>query len=174
MSSHDEINDTFLFACCKGQKDIVEQMIEKGANNWNKGLLYSCRIGYRDIAELMIKNGATNLDEALYEICKQGHTHMAKLLIENGAKNLIRALIRSCIYNNKEMILLLIEKGAPIDLCYPLNYIDIEYLIIKKFTDFHSQQSMANECIEKRNKMVKKIIDLTLLNKDLVNIVMSY
>lgn len=165
-------NDIFLSACNTGQIEIVNEMIKNGINNWNKGLLYSCRIGYKDIAELMIKNGATNLDEALYEICKQGHTHIAKLLIENGAKNLIRALIRSCIYNNKEMILLMIEYGAPIDLCYPLNYIDIEYLIIKKFTDFKSQQNAANECIEKRNKMIKIMLDL--LNKDLINIIMLY
>ena len=46
-------------ACNGGHMDIVQLMIEKGADNWNWGLQYACQDGHMDIVKLMIGKGAT-------------------------------------------------------------------------------------------------------------------
>ena len=45
----------FLNACYRGNIDLVNLMIEKGANRWNYGLYGACRGGHIDIVNLMIK-----------------------------------------------------------------------------------------------------------------------
>ena len=51
-------NDALLEACEIGNKEIVEMMIEKGANNWDWGLYGACEGGNKEIVELMIEKGA--------------------------------------------------------------------------------------------------------------------
>ena len=48
-------NNALLEACKIGNKEIVELMIEKGANDWNEGLKGACKGGNKEIAEMMIK-----------------------------------------------------------------------------------------------------------------------
>ncbi len=45
-------------ACLKGHIDIVNLMIEKGANCWNWGLCDACKNDHIDIVKLMIEKGA--------------------------------------------------------------------------------------------------------------------
>src|SRR5690554_5281019 len=46
------INLGLVAACCGGHRDVVELMIEKGANDWNSGLRAACEEGHRDLVEL--------------------------------------------------------------------------------------------------------------------------
>ncbi len=43
-----------------GYRDLVDLMIEKGANNWNECLYGACKRGHRDLVDLMIEKGANN------------------------------------------------------------------------------------------------------------------
>ena len=47
------------YACKGGDIDIVNLMIEKGANDWDQGLHNACVEGHLDIMFLMIIYGAT-------------------------------------------------------------------------------------------------------------------
>jgi len=49
-------------ACQCGNIDLVNLMIEKGADDWNWGLECACRSGKRELADLMIEKGANNGD----------------------------------------------------------------------------------------------------------------
>ena len=40
-------------------------MIQKGANNWNRGLHDACRSGYVELVEMMIQKGANNWNRGL-------------------------------------------------------------------------------------------------------------
>jgi ankyrin repeat protein len=62
-------------------------MIEKGATAWNEGLLYACRGGHLNLVELMIEKGANYLNWGL-EYCKDGHLDIVQLLIEKGATSM--------------------------------------------------------------------------------------
>ena len=64
-------NDALYEACKIGNKEIVEMMIEKGADNWNQGLYGACEGGNKEIIEMMIEKGANNLNEGLEIACYQ-------------------------------------------------------------------------------------------------------
>ena len=62
-----------MAACRGGHRDLVDFMIEKGADDWNSGLFYACLRGYRDLVNLMISKGAT--------LCMHCHRKMDDHLI---------------------------------------------------------------------------------------------
>jgi len=46
------------FACQGGNMDIVNMMIQKGANDWNWGLWQACKDGHLDFVNTLIQKGA--------------------------------------------------------------------------------------------------------------------
>ncbi len=70
---------------CGAHLEIINWLIEKGANDWNKGLINACRSGNIDIAYLMIENGADDWDEGLIYACAGKYLSMINLMIEKGA-----------------------------------------------------------------------------------------
>ncbi len=54
------IDKFFAISCKLNNLEIIELMIEKGANDWNLGLEGSCSSGNSEIVELMIQKGANN------------------------------------------------------------------------------------------------------------------
>ena len=72
-----------LVKACHG----ANYMIEKGANNWNRGLYGTCQGGKRELAELMIEKGADDWNRGLDGACLGGHIDLANYMIEKGATN---------------------------------------------------------------------------------------
>jgi ankyrin repeat protein len=60
-------------------------MIEKGADNWNRGLDGACFGGHLDIVKFMIEKGANEWNRGLFYACYGGHLDIVKFLIEKGA-----------------------------------------------------------------------------------------
>lgn len=128
--------------CDSGDMNIVNLMIEKGANNWDEGLRDSCKGGHieivklmiekgaidfngglnsvcvcckppnLEIAELMIQQGANDLETYLQYACDKGYMELAKILIKNGAVNFNEGLMRACSSNQPKMIKLMVKHGA--------------------------------------------------------------
>ena len=46
----------------KGHLDVVQFMIDKGANDWNQAMLSAAENGYTEIVQLMIEKGADDWD----------------------------------------------------------------------------------------------------------------
>jgi hypothetical protein len=63
-----------------GHMDIVNQMLMRGAKDFNWGLACSSRGGNIEIVELMVKLGANNFDDALSVACKGGHNNIAIMM----------------------------------------------------------------------------------------------
>ena len=82
-----EWNDALLEACKIGNKEIVELMIEKGADNWNYGLFGACEGGNKEIVELIIGKGANNWNCGLKGACEGGNKEIIELMIEKGAED---------------------------------------------------------------------------------------
>jgi hypothetical protein len=83
-----EVNNIyFQMACFGGHRDLVELMIEKGANWWNCGFLGACSGGKRDLIDLMIEKGADDWNCGLYLACYHDYRDIAKLMIKKGAHN---------------------------------------------------------------------------------------
>ncbi len=78
-------NDMMYGACLGGHMEIVNFMIEKGADNWNGGLYEACLGGHMEIVKLMIEKGADDSNREFHEACIGGHMEIAKFMIEKGA-----------------------------------------------------------------------------------------
>ena len=65
----------YVVACYDGHVEIVEMMIQKGANDWNRGLHSACQGGHIEVVKMMIQKGAGNWYRRLYgaylDICKK-------------------------------------------------------------------------------------------------------
>lgn len=122
---------SLMYACEKGYKEIVELLIEKGANinfkdnnNWT-ALLCACRNGYLEIVDLLINNGA-KVKKALPYAVMSGKKELVELLIKVGcdinynSEKVSPAISVACYHEYKEIVELLISKEANINL-QPIN-----------------------------------------------------
>ena len=91
INDFNKIDIIFDFACINGHIDIVNLMIEKGANDWNGSLFNACWNGHIDIVNLMIDKGANDWNGGLYHACYRGNIDIVNLMIEKGAND-----CRSC------------------------------------------------------------------------------
>ncbi len=81
----DDLNWGFSNACRGGHLNLVNLMIEKGANAWDWGLKCACKGGNLDIVNLMIEKGAYGWNLGLESACEEGYLNIVKLMIEKGA-----------------------------------------------------------------------------------------
>lgn len=75
----------FCYACVGGHRELVDLLIEQGADYWNFGLYGACRGGHRGIVELMIEKGAYTWNFGLAGACFGGNYECSKKMIEQGA-----------------------------------------------------------------------------------------
>ena len=80
------VNYGIGYAGKSGSMELIQLMIEKGANDWNLGLRYACLGGSMEIVQLMIDKGANNWYWCLESACKGGSMEIVQLMIEKGAK----------------------------------------------------------------------------------------
>ena len=101
-----------------GMTEMIDKMIENGANNWNEALKSACYSGNIEVVKKFIEKGATNFSEVLPIACEYENFEIVKLLIEKGANSFDEALRSASLVGDMNMINYLIEKGAcPFDNC---------------------------------------------------------
>ncbi len=105
-------NYGFYGACQGGYLNLVNKMIEKGADNWDEGLDFACLSGNLDIVNLMIEKGADDWNYGFSGACKGGNLNIVNLMIEKGAYDWNYGLSRACRGGNLDIVNLMIEKGA--------------------------------------------------------------
>ena len=104
--------NNFFLACQQGDRNLIQWMIEKGANYWNYGLEGACQGGHRKLAEWMIEKGATYWDYGLYGACRGGHRELAEWMIEKGANNWDWGLEGACRRGHRDLAEWMIKSGA--------------------------------------------------------------
>jgi len=102
-------------ACECGNIDLVNLMIEKGADDWDMGLIGACRGGNSELANYMIEKGAGYWNGGLEGACYGGNRELVDLMIEKGAGYWNGGLIGACEGGKRELAELMIEKGATND-----------------------------------------------------------
>jgi ankyrin repeat protein len=114
-------------ASCYGYLDIVEYLMEKGADvhAYNDAALrYSAVNGHLDVVKYLVKNGANiNIDVkdvalVLVEVVMEGHFDILKYLIENGADIHLRndiVLYYASRKGDLETVKYLVDNGANIN-----------------------------------------------------------
>ena len=69
----DNINWLSQHAAYKGHKEIVDDMITRGANDFNAIAQFAARGGHKEIVDDMIRRGANNFDDLAQFAARRGH-----------------------------------------------------------------------------------------------------
>jgi ankyrin repeat protein len=144
-----EPNHGMDVAAKNGHKDIVEIMIKKGANDFNRAMVQAAKNGHKDIVELMISKGANHFNSAMINAAKNGHKDIVELMISKGANDLHSAMFYAAEYGHKDIVELMISKGENdfdlvMDVAASEGYKDIvELMISKGANNFNSAMNSA-------------------------------
>jgi hypothetical protein len=113
FSNIENLNIAMFNAVYGGNLDIVEYLISKGANDFNRGLIASSKIGNLDITNLMLKNNANNYHIAFRVALNYGKLNILKILPELDIENYNNAIIRAIAGNKSlEIISFIFNKGV--------------------------------------------------------------
>ena len=106
---------SLMYAAKIGNMEIVKELLDFGAKDFNFAFYMACMEGYWDIAQKFIENGANNYDIALSYAAIGGKLDIVEELINLGAKDINGALVSACEGNHFELVKYFIEKGANVN-----------------------------------------------------------
>ena len=128
------LDEMLSLACRQGKQDIVELLLESGANvnhrnkAGNTPLLEACSQGHVDAARMLLDRGAnidtpteTTLDSALTWACTLGNEQVVDLLlsqntdVEHRTKDGCTALMFASLAGHIEVARMLLDHGAEIN-----------------------------------------------------------
>ena len=98
------INSIMLKAAKGGQKDIINLMIEKGADVFDRAMAYAAKGGYKDIVNLMIEKGATGFNRAMRFAAYGGYKDIVNLMIKKGANHFDWAMANAATGGHKDIV----------------------------------------------------------------------
>ena len=94
--------------------ELINLMMEKGANDWDNGLAGACEGGHIKVVKFMASLCKDKMwwDKGLINACEHGHSEIVNFMIEKGADEWSVGLCEACKGGHSELIKLMIEKGA--------------------------------------------------------------
>ena len=99
-------------AVLNGYIEIVQLMLEHGADNINDAIEWSANRGHIDIVKLLLEYGATNLNYAIYYAAIYGHIDIVQLMLDLGATEINGAMCSAAYSGRIEIVRLLLDNGA--------------------------------------------------------------
>ena len=106
---------SLMYAAKIGNMEIVKELLDFGAKDFDFAFYTACMEGYWDIAQKFIENGANNFDIALSYAAIGGQLDIVKELINLGAKDINGALVSACEGNHIDLVKYFIENGANVN-----------------------------------------------------------
>ena len=96
-----------------GHIDIVQLMLERGANNFNQAMKYASKGGHIDIVQLMLDKGANDFNEAMEWAAIGGHIDIVQLMLDKGANDDFEwTLIYAAKGGHIDIVQLMLDKGS--------------------------------------------------------------
>jgi ankyrin repeat protein len=118
-------NTPLMYACAGGHLDVVEILLQSGANvedhneNGHTPLMEAASAGYVNVAKVLLENGAginTHSNEfkesALTLACYKGHLEMVRFLLAAGADQVSQRRSRSMFRPRADTLRAFIVAGA--------------------------------------------------------------
>lgn len=87
-----QLNENLNDAAYKGNADILQLLIDHGANDLNQATWTSALRGHSESLRVLLRNGANELEEPLNGAAMRGHTECLRILMDSGANELKIAL----------------------------------------------------------------------------------
>ena len=117
----ENLNKTLEWACDKGYQDVVELLLDSGADIHFQGdscLHLSVRDGDLGMVNLLFQRGAlpTTKEPIVFLACMKEDATMLRLLLEKGADAQVynnSSLTIACRWKNKTIAKTLLEHGVP-------------------------------------------------------------
>ena len=100
----DEANHTLFNAARTGNKRLVRQMLDQGANHFDWAMCETAADGYLNIVRLLLDHGASDYNEAILCAATNGHLNVVKLMIEKGADNFVVFHCQSYRLTNRDIL----------------------------------------------------------------------
>jgi ankyrin repeat protein len=110
-----EPNEILIYAAQHGYNQLVERMLEEGANDYNWAMESAAFGGHRDIVERMLEVGATDYNEALESAAFGGHRDIVERMLELVTQGYDDAMIEAA-HGGHEDIVELIRREREIDI----------------------------------------------------------
>jgi hypothetical protein len=104
-----ELNIGLQEACRGGQMQTINDLLDAGANDIERGMLRSIYGSHTEIVKSLITAGARNFDDGLMTAVEAGNIEMSIIMIEHEAKNWNACLRIGCYYGYMMVIHLLIK-----------------------------------------------------------------
>jgi len=108
----DDWDKGLFYAAIRGEKDLVDLFIDKGANLWNLGMYASARGGHKNLIDFFIDKGANNWNLGMNGAAGGGNEELIELFIEKGANGWNNGMINAAFGGHKALIDFFISKGA--------------------------------------------------------------
>jgi len=105
-------NKAMIKVAKKGDKDLVNFFIKKGADNWIFGMKGAARGGHRDLVEFFIQKGATWFNLGMEYAARGGHRDLVEFFIQKGAKEKSSGMRGAARGGHKDLVEFFIQKGA--------------------------------------------------------------
>ncbi len=100
-----ESNNNFLIdASYDGCLEIVNLMLERGANYYNTAMGWASKNDHQDIVKLMLDLGATDYNQAMINASAYGHFEIVKWMVQKGASDYKMALELARHYKHRKII----------------------------------------------------------------------
>ncbi len=130
-------NQGLYLVCKNGYLEIINLIIERGANDWNWGLRGACEGNHLNIINYMVEKGISEWGYVLFYACRGGHLNVVELIIKlstdywNKLQKIVkywnRGLQGACQGGHLNIVKLLIDKGATE--CYSCKKSMIDHLL---------------------------------------------
>jgi ankyrin repeat protein len=106
------LNEALISATSGGHRDLVNELIRRGANDYNGALLKAAEKGYTDIVNDMVSHGANDYNEALLRAVFGGHRDIVNYIISRGANAFNEAMELAAINGHQDIIDDMLQHGA--------------------------------------------------------------
>jgi hypothetical protein len=100
----DDYNSAMAWAARGGHDDIVNQMLNLGANSYNGAMAWAARGGHRDIINQMLDLGANDYNWTMIEAAEGDHEDIVKQMLDLGANNYRLGIIAARRSRHPEII----------------------------------------------------------------------
>lgn len=108
----DNYDDTMAYAALGGHLNIVDWMLWLGARDHNTAMVYAAAGGHREIVRLMLSLGANSYNQTMAAAAKRGDEEIVQWMFISGARDYNSAMINAVQGGHAKIVHWMLELGA--------------------------------------------------------------